>query len=279
MTTAVRTPPNHDTLTCYTDYQCRLPACVARARAYEKRRREARANGTWQPLIDAEPVRRHLLQLHAAGITVNRVAILTGLRDNTVRGFTQQTRAGQRINGRRKRTTREIADKILAIDPAETGPARVNPIGSLRRLQALIALGWPLQEVSRRTGLSDQTMYNIGRQKLILASTAASVTAAYEQLKNVRPTRRTVSLQQRTTARNRAAAHRWPPPNYWDQTGAIDDPDFLPDYGISRGEIVAQEARWLLDSGLSRDEAASRLGVSRFYVDKALREYPEKAAA
>lgn len=280
MTTAVRTPPNHDTLTCYSDYQCRLPACVARARAYEKRRRDAKAAGTWQPFIDAKPVREHLLALHAVGVTVHRVAALTGLSDNVVRGFTQATRAGQRINGRRSRTTPEVAQKILAIDPAEAAPAKVLAIGSLRRLQALAALGWPAQEVSRRTGISGQTVYNIGRQPFILASTAARVAAAYEQLRGKRPSRHTVSAQQISTARNRAASHRWPPPKYWDEVGAIDDPDFEPQYGISAAEVIAQEAHWLMTAGgLSMDQAADRLGKSRSYIDKSLRDYPQGGSA
>jgi transposase len=278
--TEVRTPPHHDTLTCYTDYQCRLPECVARVRAYEKRRRHSKAAGTWQPLVDATPVREHLLELHAAGVTVYRVATLTGLSDNVIRGFTQTTRAGQRINGRRHRTTPAIANKILAIDVQTAAPAKVNAIGSLRRLQALVALGWPLQEVARRTGISDQTMYNIARQPLILATTAAKVTAAYEQLKNTRASRSTtISAQQRNTARNRAASHRWPPPKYWDEVGAIDDPDFQPQYGISRLEVVAQDAWWLLRSGLNSQQIATRLGISRDYVEKALREVPEEQVA
>jgi len=281
MTTAVRTPPNHDTLTCYTDYQCRRPDCVARARAYENNRRHAKAEGTWQPLIDAAPVREHLLRLHAAGITVYRAATLTGLSDNVIRGFTQTTRAGERVNGRRHRTTQAIADKILAVDVETAAPAKVSAIGSLRRLQALVALGWPMQEVSRRTGLSGQTMYNIARQPLILASTAANVEAAYEQLKNTRASRTTkVSTQQRNTALNRAASHRWPPPSYWDEVGAIDDPDFEPRYGITSAQVIAEEARWLMQvGGLTQEQAADRLGRSHSYVKQSLHDYPEQVAA
>lgn len=282
MTTAVRTPPHHDTLTCYTDYQCRLPVCVARARAYEAERRNGQANGTWQPLVDATDARNHLLKLYAAGITVYRVATITGLSDHVVRGITQPTRSGQRIDGRRYRLTPQVAEKILAVNPEVVAPAKVSPVGSIRRIQALAAIGWSTEGIARRTGISGQTMYYAKRQTLILSRTATRISDAYDKLSRTRPTRRMVNLQQSNTARNRAAANGWPPPSYWRKVGCIDDPEFQPEYGVTKGQILAENARWLMAiNGMNRDQVAQRLGETRDNIDTVLRRYPdpEQAAA
>src|SRR4051794_24661585 len=39
-----------------------------------------------------------------------------------------------------------------------TGPLTVDPLGARRRLQALMAIGWPLYEVARRAGRNDQAI-------------------------------------------------------------------------------------------------------------------------
>jgi hypothetical protein len=280
VTTTVRTPPNHDTLTCYTDYECRRPECVARARAYEKRRRSARAAGTWQPLVDAEPIRQHLLNLYAAGLTPHRIGAITGLPDRTIRGFTERQLRGGRRTGLRRRTTPEIARLILAINPDPTTAGKVDPTASLRRIHALTATGWPLLHIAQRTGIAYTTLRGVARQALILHGTATAIALAYEQLRSLSPTRNGVSTLEARKARTRAAGRRWPIPAYWDDPEhPIDDPHFEPEYGITRGEIVAEEARWLLDGGLTRDQAAQQLGVSRFYVDKALRDHPGNSEA
>ena len=109
--------------------------------------------------------------------------------------------------------------------------------------------------------------------------TARNVAAAYQLLRNRKPARHGVSQRVITRCKNRAAAQRWAPPSYWaDRMDVIDDPDFEPLYGVTRRELIAQDANELMRfSGLDRQAAAARLGVSKSYIEHALRTHPEYA--
>ncbi|MGQ4513632.1 hypothetical protein [Streptomyces sp. DW26H14] len=276
MTTATRTPPHHDTLTCYADYRCRRPECVERYRAWSRDRYHAKAKGTWTNLLDAEPVREHLLALQAAGITIHRIAAITGMPYNSVRSYTQSCRS----HPRRHRITPTAAEKILAIDPETTRPSRVDPTGARRRIEALVAIGWPTIRIAERAGFSPANRTCIFNRPTILLTTAQGVTEAYEEMRHQKPARHGVSATSIKRAKKRAAERRWPPPKYWDETGAIDDPDFTPGYRVTKAEILAEEARWLMDTaGYTRAEVAGQLGISLDYVHRALAENPVAAAA
>ncbi|MEU3826504.1 hypothetical protein AB0F36_14465 [Streptomyces sp. NPDC029080] len=273
---ADRQPPHHNTLTCYTDYRCRLPRCVDRYKTWCRDRDRAIAEGTWQPLLDAEPVRQHLLGLHAAGITIHRVATLTGLTYKSVRSFTQHDYGN--AAPRRHRVTREVAAKILAINLDEHTPGHVTPIGSQRRFEALVAIGWPTIHTARRAGIHPSNRVTIFKAPTMRASTAQRIAAAYDEMRQQKPARHGVSATCIKRAKKQAAERRWAPPKYWDEVGAIDDPGFEPMYGITRREIVAQDANELMRiSGLDRHAAAERLGVTKSYIDHAFREFPQYA--
>lgn len=273
---AGREAPNHDTLTCYTDYRCRRPACVDRYNTWNRDRRQAITAGTWQPFEDAEPVRQHLLGLHAAGITIHRVAALTGIPYRHVRQFTQHDYSNRAP--RRRRVTRDVAAKILAINLGEHTPSYVSPVGPQRRVQALQAIGWPSIHTARAAGIHPSNRTTIFTSPRLRAATAQGIAAAYEHLRRQRPEKHGLRASSITRARQQALAERWPPPKYWDEVGAIDDPDFTPDYRKSRLEILAEDAHWLMATGgIDRTLAAQRLGVDRSYVDRAFKAHPEYA--
>lgn len=278
MTTATRTAPHHDTLTCYADYKCRRPECVDRYNAWGRDRKRAITAGTWQPLLDAEPVRQHLLALHAAGITIHRVAAITGIQYRAVRIFTQHDYGN--TAPRRRRVTREVAAKILAVNVAEHTPGNVDCTGSRRRIQALMAIGWPLIYIAERAGIHPSNRSTIVSRPTIRATTAQKITGAYDEMRNQKPARHGVRPTSIKRARQQAADNRWPPPAYWDETGAIDDPHFEPMYRLTRREIVAQDAHWLMTTnGLNKAAAAERLGVDKSYVEHAFRDHPQYAPA
>lgn len=276
MTTAIRKPPNHDTLTCYTEYRCRRPECVERHNTWRRNRYHAQAAGTWQPHTDAEPIRQHLRTLYTAGVSIHRVAAITGIDYQTIRCFTHH--AYRNRHGRRRGATPEIAAKILAVSVENANPPKTDATATRRRLQALIALGWPLERIAPHAGLSAENISAVVRRRYVMATTARAVEDTYNRLRNQKPARHGVDKASITKARKRAAANRWPTPKYWDQAGpdAIGDADFVPDYGVTRAEIVAEEAHWLITTaGLTRAAAAERLGIARCYVDRALSEHPQ----
>lgn len=276
--TTVRTPPNHDTLTCYTKYGCRLPDCVARARAYDQERRAAQAAGQWHPRVDADIVREHLRYLAEHDITLHRAAELAGVGRRSLHPLFPPA------HGRRRpvrHTVRaEIAAKILAVTPEAAIPGRTDAIGAARRIQALVARGWPMRHLAAHMGVADGYVHAIlqrsASKQRILGTTARKVDDAYNRLKTARPTDHGVTPRLINQARNLAASRGWPPPSYWDERmDVIDDRHFEPDYGVTRAQIIADEARWLIGGGLTRDLAAKQLGVSLFYVERSLREHPE----
>jgi hypothetical protein len=270
-------PPHHNKLTCYTDYGCRLPECVERRRQWQRELRRKKREGQ-PPLIDAGPVRAHLYRLQAAGVTTYRVALIAGIDDWTVRAFMPSS-TGHRA--RKHTTSPEIAAKILAVTPEQAITGYTDGTGTRRRIQALAANGWPVRRLAEHLGLHGTYMGDLvnGRQqdRPVFAATAEKVARAYDQLKDQRPTRRGIEPRVAKRIRGIAAARHWPPTKYWDKfPGAIDDPHFTPEHGKLRAEILAEEAHWLITAGrLDREQAAARLGVSLFSIDRALREHPQ----
>jgi hypothetical protein len=274
VTTAVREAPHHRNLTCYTDYGCRRPDCVQRYIDWDRDRLTRQAEGTWANLVDATPVRQHLLALEAAGVLPNRIAKATGIPLQTIRDFTSP-----RTRGRRYRTSPNTAAKILAVTAGDTTPLYVDPTGTHRRIQALVAAGWPMISIDRRLGYKRERMRKILAEKVVLGTTEQLIKATYDELANRKPERHGIPKHHARTARQRATANRWPPPKYWaDRMDVIDDPHFEPMYGRTRGELLAADARELIAYGVPVEVAAARLGVTKNHLYQELLRHPEKLA-
>lgn len=98
-------------------------------------------------------------------------------------------------------------------------PAKVNSIGTARRLRALACLGWPLRELAERLGVHTSRVEHLRSQKYPVVSrhTHAAVAALYG------------ALEYTDGGDTRAARHAvrvgWSPPAAWDD---IDNPDEKP---------------------------------------------------
>ncbi|MFF6966223.1 hypothetical protein ACFY9G_23010 [Streptomyces anthocyanicus] len=276
MTSAIRQAPHHRTLTCYTRYNCRLPECVERKNAWARNRQRQLREGTWQPFTDATPVREHLRQLTDAGITIDSIAITAGVARESIIDFTSRRRPSR---GLRHNTDPQLAAKILAITPDTISAGRVDATGTHRRIQALVAAGWPLLHIGRQLGMNEQRPEQILRVTKVFVSTRQQVADGYERIRTLRPERNGVPKDKARQSRRRGQNKRWPTPDYWAaRMDVIDDPDFQPLYGVTKREIVAQDANWLMTEGrLDRASAAARLGVSKAYIDHAFRDHPQYA--
>ncbi|MFF8590025.1 hypothetical protein ACF061_01055 [Streptomyces sp. NPDC015220] len=277
MTRRTGEPPNHNTLTCYTDYKCRLPECVARYNDRNMARIRAQKDGTWNGLVDADPIRQHLLALAVENIGPGAVAYTTGLPIQTIIDFTRPRRDKRR--GKRHRTTPEIAAKILAVTVDNHTRGRRPAAGTHRRIQALAAAGWPLIHIAAHAKLSRPTPSDLLRRETVFAGTANAIATAYDYLRNKKPERHGVDKVQADRTRNWAKRQNWAPVSYWnDRLDVIDDPHFESMYGITRRELIAQDANWVMrTTGIDRQAAAERLGVSKSYVEHAFRDHPEYA--
>lgn len=276
MTTTVREAPHHRTLTCYTDYGCRRPECVERRREWQRNLRRRQREG--QPaLLDAQPVRTHLLALQTAGISVNAVARAAGLDEWTLRNFLPSP-SGKRP--RKHRVTPDTARKILAVTAEQAIHGYVDGTGTRRRIQALVAAGWPMRRLAEHLDINPTYVGDLVRRtesdRPVRSATAAKVAEAYEQLRHKRPARHGIKAHQIRRMRKLAAERKWPTPKYWaERMDVIDDPHFEPMYGQTRGELLAADGRELLSYGVPVEQAAERLGVTKAHLYQELLRHPE----
>lgn len=272
MTTATDIP--HGTLTGAKTHRCTCDACRARAHTYDTTRARLIAYGRWQPYIDAEPVRQHLRMLMSYGIGWMRVGRLTGLSN----GALSKLLYGDSTRGMApsKRVRPATADKILAIRPtfdALAPSARVDATGTRRRLQALVAVGWPQRALAPRLGISrEQVNEQIHRLAEVEVATVRAVIALYDQLWDVDPVQCGIAPRWAEHARRLAKRNGWAPPAAWDDA-TIDSPAAEPDLGesVDRYSAIAEDAQWLMDAqGYTREQAALRLGITQRHLDRAL---------
>lgn len=240
---------------------CRCDTCRAACSAYNRRTTMAKTAGTWQPFVDAQPVREHIAALAAAGIGLRRAAQLAGLDRKCLQALTSG------VNGRAPSTKvrPKTARAILAVEPDPTLlPARqiVDGVGTTRRIQALTAIGWSLSEQARRIGWTTQNYAPVAHGRPITAATARLIADLYDQLA-MTPAPAGYSA---TRTRRYATAKGWAPPLAWDDDH-IDDPGTRPGGWIGqprpdlRAEFLARYQA-VAGQGLTWAEIADRLGVT-----------------
>lgn len=192
-------------------------------------RRRRLAYGTFdRQQLPAGPVREHLAFLARSGMGTAAVANASGVARSTIAGIRWGRQSSDGTYMPAKRVTRPTAAKLLAVEPAldvVADHARVDARGTVRRLQALQALGWSTPQLGAHLGVAETNVSRVMREDRVYASTARGVAALYERLWAVRPPADTATQRAmiaRITAR--AAARGWVPPLGWDDIDADDAP-------------------------------------------------------
>lgn len=271
--TGTKPLPPHGTLSRHKHYRCKCDLCRKAGRDYMNMRSRLIAYGRWQPYIDAEPVRAHVRMLCGFGIGIPQTRRLSEVSNGSM-SLLMYGR-GNRPPSRRVRT--QTADRILTVKPsidAVAPSALVDGTGTRRRLQALVAIGWPQIELARHTGVDKMTINDQVRliSTTIYGSTARTVRTLYDQLWNVDPRTRGVTERWVEEARAMAKDRGWAPPGAWDDD-YIDSPAATPDAGeeVARYVAIAEDAKWLMDTqDYSRSQAAFRLGITQDHLHQAL---------
>ncbi|MEV8033952.1 hypothetical protein [Streptomyces sp. NPDC086182] len=209
---------------------CRCPTCCKAARDYDNNRRRAIAYGRWQPFVDAEPVRQHVRALGEFGIGWIRAAKLAGVST----GGVSKILYGDRPRGLAptKRVRPETALKLLAVEPTlDNLGARVaiNGTGTRRRLQALVAKGWPQTELARRLDMERANFKRAIVSNLVTVGTYRAAITLYDQLWRADPADHGVHWRWIEPARTLAATRGWAPIGAWDDD-RIDNPTAWPDW-------------------------------------------------
>lgn len=138
--------------------------------------------------VDAQPVRRHVAALRKAGIGLRRLSELSGVSRSALTCL---------VNGRpergsppNKRVSAATAEAILAV-PLPARPCDevadhqlVDAIGTVRRLQSLVALGHPRSHLAKRLGIAPANATRLfdSATLRVTAATARKVIALFDEL-------------------------------------------------------------------------------------------------
>jgi hypothetical protein len=227
--------PRHGSL-AGSSANCAEACCRTAKAAYVKTRSRRIGYGTWNPWVDAEPVRTHLNYLSRNGIGWKKAAQLAGLHEATV-GFVLYPR---RNNKPATKCRPRTAEALLAVQPTLDNVSDKQPIdatGTARRLRALVAQGHTVQYLGDRLPMHPEAARRLirgaaGSTGRCTAMVARATLALYDELWSIRP-------QGRTHDRARAYAEslEWATPGAWDDD-TIDDPTVEPNLGDPTADVI-----------------------------------------
>jgi transcriptional regulator len=251
---------------------CRCYTCGWAVASYRDAREYAIRRGQWQPWTDAEPVRQHVRNLQACGLGTRRIAALAGIDRKRLQGV--MVGRPERGTGPQEKVRPALAAAVLAVEPTfdNLGSAIVvDSTGTIRRLRALVAAGWPQQHLAVALGMTPGNFGATIRRDRTIVRTARAVRALYDAYWRADPIEHGATQAGVTRARRHAAANGWAPAGAWDDD-AIDDPAAVPDMGgkTTRQGAIVEDTQWLIDTqGYTREQAAERLGTTRATVNAA----------
>ncbi|MER6778419.1 MULTISPECIES: hypothetical protein [unclassified Streptomyces] len=260
--------PHHRSLYCVKRFGCLRPECRERCNEYTRRRYRRVAYGTWQPFVDAAPVRAHINSLRAAGAGTGSIAQAAGVTAATIARILY-SRQGQNATVRT-----QSAAAILAVTPdscSTPDSARIDATGTRRRIQALVAAGWSFTALESEMGIHNRHLGALARTTHVSAGIARKVRGAYKRLVQTTPERAGVSSQAQALARRVARREGWHGPLAWDD---IDDPaarpevtaPYTPPAGNGRDSMRMVDLEHLLSLGESEASIAKQVGASEAYI-------------
>ncbi len=198
--------------------------------------------------IDPGPAAEHVADLVAAGMTVGEIANRAGVSHDTLTKLRK---------GHQQRMHRDTLARILAVRPASVPTALVDITGTLRRVQALLFLGWRHEDMQRECGVRTSVLVH-ARDGHVTRATADRIAAMYDRLSMTPgPSRQTATRAQRLGYLSPLA---WDDdtiddPGAWASPG--EDTDDLPD-DVVVDRLLRGEADWRDAAMADRREAARR---------------------
>lgn len=232
--------------------------------AWARKRRRLIAYGRWTPTqqLDPTPVRDHINNLRAFGLSIHTIADLAGERRGAMSQIVYPNHADYLTW-----ITPARAERILAVsfdlDRIPTG-RNVDASGTRRRIEALMLAGWSQGHIGRALGVSRQRVSTYRSSAHVESDTARAIRDLFEQWWD--------QPGPEIRATNKAIREGFAPAAAWDD---IDDPNATPDLGeeTTRApgqgtpiDVLVENIEWLLrhDSAMTTSQLAVRLG----YVDK-----------
>lgn len=182
---------------------CQCGQCVG---ARRRRLRAQKLRDLGRPnRVPREPARKHVEKLVAAGWSLAAIAEAAGVHPGVVADAANRTDL--------LRMDRVNREAILKVD----GPPRnsyLDQRGTVRRLQALAAIGWPMQQVCVKAGLYPRYGAHVmtKNQRTVIAWAAAAIADVYDELCMTPAPESGISKKTRNIARK----HGYIPPLAWD---------------------------------------------------------------
>lgn len=220
----------HGTRLAYVRDKCRCLPCAAANAAYEQDMTRQKAYGRWNGLIDAEPSRRHVQTLMAAGMGLRQL-VKAGVSSGTLNKLLY---GHPNANGTRRPPIRRIrpatAAKILAVELAVADHALVDSTGTTRRARALVALGWSQSKIAAELGVRPANFHlATNPPPTVNALTARAIADLYDRWSmTLPPASEHRDKIAASRARRYAKARGWLPPLALDDD-RLDDPAYKPD--------------------------------------------------
>jgi len=216
--------------TCYIQHQCRCVPCKVHHSNMEKYRQKQKAYGRFDTgLVDAEPVREHMMMLAGFGLGYKRVAALAGIGITPARNLIWgRQEPGPRYGEMQKRVKRETAEALLAVRPDIhnlASRAYISSRATHRRLQALVAIGWSQSKLAGRLGVDPGNFHGLMNSEQVTVRRHLQVADLFEELWNRRPP---AEGHRDKIAYSRSLSYakkrRWLPPLAWDDVDTDPEP-------------------------------------------------------
>ncbi|MFF7067345.1 helix-turn-helix domain-containing protein [Streptomyces pseudovenezuelae] len=218
---------------------CRCYVCGYAVSVYNENRDKAIIAGTWQPWVDAEPVRVHIRYLQSCHMGLRAIAAAAGVDRKRLQCILKGR--PERGTGPQEKIRPVLAAAVLAVEPTLDnlgGAVVISALGTVRRLQALVAAGWSQEHLAVELDMSSTNVSRLINGDAVIVRTARRVRDLYDLLWNVDPGQHGARPDDVTRTKARAATAGWAPVGAWDED-TLDDPAALPDWtgycGTARG--------------------------------------------
>lgn len=229
-------------------------------------------------MVPAGPARRHVNALHELGLGYERIGRAAGVGPGVMMALIYGPR-GRRAGKPVASIRQEHAEALLALTADRVEFALVDPTGTIRRLRALVAIGWHETALASILGMNVGNFWTLlhGRRIRVTKGTRDTVAAMFRDLWD-KPQAGTYA----DNARRMAKHYRWAGPLAWDD---IDDPSEQPE-GVARvrdarytaGEYL-DDVEFLLELGESLMQVAAIIGKKPGTIAKAAERHGRRDLA
>ncbi len=212
--------------------------------------------------VDAAPVRARLRSMLDAGVPLRTLGRVTGLSATTVSTIVAGTQ--QHVQ---RTTAARVRHLTLTSLYASVSSGHVPRVGAARRVQALLALGWPHHELGA-AGITNSAQIIGAPGDLITVHRWRQVRDVYDRL--------SMTPGPSPETRGWAAKLGYPPPLAWDEE-SIDDPSATPypDAAVTAGggvddivDVVAVARAAATPGGAGALTAQERVAVLRIMASR-----------